>query len=552
MTFQIYRLCRDKETIDRIKNEGNKYSLPSSILKTGIDLFTFVNEIIRTCKTDFALVCHDDIVLPEIIATNLENCIESANSYIGSDNWGVVGNAGVEYLSKNVHTLLYDPHTKYLPPKYKNPIIAETLDGNTLLLNIKNLREKNVSLPKEIKGFHLYDLILCAESYKKGLVCLISPWLYVIHSSGGDFNTFKEAMNDEGIQNYFRKNFSNHTITSINDNIPVYQNYSWLSSRKEKKTSFEELIDQTIQNLFKDKVCELNILTRIHIESPKVIRLLHSIETLVQNSHPKTKINIILSINNITEKSIGPFIQKIKKEFSTLNILEIYLNSKDYRYPRVSSLANAVDFSFSKNNNSYSWIIDYDDFVLPNIGKYLPYFLYKSEIIIGDTLVFEEKWANFSETPINSIVKDRYHSDLANRIITGSNFLPVCSVIYRTDILNNVFKNSKLKGDYYEDYAISLLTIPHFDNISTKICLAGVSHHGRNTVLEKDRTHWNYSYATFLSEIINKGVLDKSMYQYLLNNINTSSEFEGFKKGRIWKGLMFYRRLKSKLKDIFK
>lgn len=552
MNYQTYRLCRDKKTIRRIREEEKKYSLPHAVLTTGIDLFTFINQIIQDCKSDYALICHDDVILPETIDTNVANCIDSVNSYIGTESWGIVGNAGVEYLSKNVHALLSDPHTLYLPAKYKNPVIAESLDGNTLLLNIKNLREKSVFLPKEITGFHLYDLILCAESYKKGLACLISPWLYVIHSSGGNYEAFKKAIKEKNIQNYFKENFSNHTITSINDNIPIYQDYEDFSSQKKSKKSFESVVDNLIKNIFKEKDGELNITVRMHRESPKTIRLLHSIDTLTKNTPKNIQVNVILSINNISKKEITPFVERIKKEFQKLSIIDIYLDKNEQRYPRVASLANAVNYCYSRNPSSYFWIVDYDDFVLPDIATHLPYLLYKNDIIIGNSIVFDEEWDDYSETPIKSVVQDTYPSDLANRIITGSSFLPICSVIYKTEILNDIFKNSELRGDYYEDYAIALLTIPNYDNMITKVSIAGISYHGANTVLKEDRTHWRYSYVTFLSEAINKGVLDKNTYQYLLNNIKTSSEFEGFKKGKIWKCLMVYRKFKRKIIDLFK
>ena len=106
MTYQTYRLCRDKETIRRIRDEEKQYSLPHSVLTTGIDLFTFINQIIKDCKSDYALICHDDVILPETIDTNVANCINSVNNYIGEENWGVIGNAGVEYLSKYTYPFI--------------------------------------------------------------------------------------------------------------------------------------------------------------------------------------------------------------------------------------------------------------------------------------------------------------------------------------------------------------------------------------------------------------------------------------------------------------
>ena len=85
MIYKIHRLCRDTKTIEKLKKEEKKFNLPKTEYVTGIDLFTFINYITRDCKEDYALICHDDVILPLNISEKVELCIKSANDFLGED-----------------------------------------------------------------------------------------------------------------------------------------------------------------------------------------------------------------------------------------------------------------------------------------------------------------------------------------------------------------------------------------------------------------------------------------------------------------------------------
>lgn len=551
MKFKVYRLCRDNKRIKELREQEKKYSLPESIYMSGIDLYSFVNKIIHDCEDDYALLCHDDVILPQNIEKNVNNCISSANEYLGLNNWGVIGNAGLEIISKKTTTFLADPHTKILSYSTKNPIIVESVDGNTMLLNIKALREKNINLPKELSGYHLYDVILCMEAYKNGLVCGISSWLYVKHLSKGNYDTFKEAIKEEQYQAYFRISFSNHVITTINDLIEIKRDYKHLENSELKLNSYENTINNVVSGLFKSKRITLNILIRLHKESKKFIRLLDYINILQEKIDNNITLNVLIGVNNITKKEIGNYIEDIKKDFPFLNITEIYVENTDEQYPRVHALKRMVEKVY-KDENSYVWIVDYDDFIMPEIAQYLQYILYNEDVVIGNSQVFTEKWNNGSDIPAKSTLDHVITIDNVKRLLHGSIFLPICSVIYRAEILEDIFKNNDLVGDYFEDYAITLLALKDHNYKCVPISFAGISYHGSNTVVEEDRTHWNYSYTSFLSEILNKGLFKKLYYENM-SAMNTADylEFEGFKKGLIWRSLQKYRKIKNKLINIF-
>jgi len=250
-----------------------------------------------------------------------------------------------------------------------------------------------------------------------------------------------------------------------------------------------------------------------------------------KNLSSKIKLNILLGVNNVSKMEISPLIEDLKKQHPFLNIKDIYTNKSKKRYPRVNTISEVL--KEIETENSYTWIIDYDDFPMPKIAKHMQWILSGNDIVIGDSYTFEEKWGK-TKTPLTSELSSVLKSDTVSQIITGTNYIPICSVIYKTSILKKIFINSLLSGDYYEDYAILLLAIKDYDYMCFPFPFAGISYHGQNTVLEKDRTHWNYSYATFLSEVVNKGVVDKSVYSFCNNLLSSSSaEFESFKKGLI-------------------
>ncbi|KKP44965.1 MAG: hypothetical protein UR45_C0014G0010 [candidate division WS6 bacterium GW2011_WS6_33_547] len=552
MKYSIYRLCRNKETVKRLKENDKTYSLPKAVYLSGMDLYSFINKIIKECPTDYALLCHDDVILPQNIDDNLKNCIVSSDNAFGSTNWAVVGNAGLEVISKKTRTFISDPHTKILPPFTRTPIMVESVDGNTMLLNLKNIRKNNVYLPPFLSGYHLYDVILCMESYKKGLICAISSWLYVIHNSPGNYADFQKMVITSQYQKYFSESFSNHIITTINSEIQIKREYKHLQNTKKILTSFENTVNNVIQEIFKKEEIELNIIIRLHKKSLQIYRLLESINILKRKADNNVKINTYLGINNIPKEEIVTFINELKSSYPNLYITDVYIKDSKTRFPRVNSIAQII--SMIENDNSYSWIVDYDDFILPEIANNLQSILINNEVVIGDSYVFDEYWEDNSIYPLISKFHHRINAKDSIKIFTGKNYVPICSIMYKTAILKDIFEKNKLIGDYFEDYALILFASKNYILHQLPLPFAGISYHGDNTVLEKDRTHWDHSYVTFLAEIVNKEILPFNVADFLIYERKYSTqiaEFEGFKKGMIWKSLQKYRKIKNIIKSTF-
>lgn len=397
MKYKIYRLCRSQEKIEELKREEDLYSLPKTKYVTGIDMYQFINDIIENSQEDYALLCHDDVVLPLTINENIEKCIKSANDFLGEENWGIIGNAGIQIFTKKVLLYLTDPNIKLLPPKTEVPELVESIDGNTMLLNLRNIREKKVALPSHLSGFHLYDLILCLEAQKKGLLCAVSSYLFVSHLSGGNRQAFIDSWHTEMFQKYFSKTFSNKVISSLNGEITISQPHR-------ENIKIEKMIEENIIRVFSEKKYELNIISQKETKAIKQLK-----EERVDN--------ILLKIHTGTE--IAELIKEIE------------------------------------NDESFTIILQERDTILPDIFRYLPYFFSKSKIIIGDTKMTNEQGGEIAKAiDIEDIYTGKRDKPL-NIVIYKTSLLK--TVVKETNIKGfhefNIFVNA-IKYSTYDTYPI--------------------------------------------------------------------------------------------------
>jgi hypothetical protein len=562
----LYRLCRDEKTKERLIKEQTKYDLPKSELVVGGDLFDLFRNIISRCDKDYALVLHDDVVVPENFFTRIRETIDRCDEHLGSDNWGVVGNSGVEFLSRKAVRFTQDPHSVIIPTSARSPRIVTHLDGNTLLLNLKNIREKDLSIPDYLEGFHLYDLVLVSEAYKAGLVCAVDRGLYVIHKSPGNQKAFNEALSNENIIKYFSENFVNHYFYTINGVFHLdRKDYKYLSRPEEgDEKDFYDLVMQVVEKNHMDtSKKKLSLVVRMHTVDimPKHKRLLDSIQMLVNNGSEYFDFELIISGNLIGREKLESYVNELMRDYEEINWRFIYAEDTDEYYPRVAGLVEAFK-DINQEDNSFVWVIDQDDFVFPTDIDKLWLLLNDKDILVGDSYVFDEAWEDDGDisVPAKSEFLRIEHSSNYSKALSGNNYVPICSVIYPIAVLKKVIRTFALEGDYFEDYALFVYSL-YFANVRAyPIKLAGISVHGDNVILEKDRTHWDYSYATFLSEFLNnkeqKSYIRPIFEDYVI--VGQSSLFADYsafmkiKDRKFWKILMLLLKYYRKFINVIK
>jgi hypothetical protein len=533
--FIIYILCRDNSTKEILQRVRKEYNLPEFQYYSDTNYFEFLNTIISECPHDFALACHDDVILPINIEKRITDTILRADSEFGRLNWGLIGNAGVDYylslkveFPRNVIRYLKDPHCSIIPPNSHKPRVASHLDGNTLLINLKNVRDKKISLSSNFKGYQLYDLIFTIECYKKGLVCAVDSNLFVIHKSKGNQEDFDRAIESKTFLEYWQEDFLNHQITTMKDIKKIKANLDYLmmedikiekNKKSKPRIDYYELIYNILEKIYSKKERKkIYIICRTRLESiNKIIRFLDFIKIANLKYSKIIENQLVLSINKFKSQNLEKLKGIINSQYSELQIT--YLISEEIpknNFPRVYALDQAVNV-IPPEEDSYVWIVDDDDFIIPEAFKFIPFLLNKNYLLTGNCLVFEEKWTSEKEISYPLFSKEINIFDAFNgyKNIIGDNYIPVCSVIYPTKILKKIFREFKLEGDYLEDYFIITISQNLSDTFHIPINIAGISYHGSNTVLEKDRTNWDYSYSTFISEIVNKKIIRSTTYEII-------------------------------------
>jgi len=542
MIYKIHRLCRDTKTIEKLKEEEKKFNLPKTEYVTGIDLFTFINYIIRDCKEDYALICHDDVILPLNISENVELCIKSANDFLGEDKWGMIGNAGIEVFTKRVLLHLSDPNIRTItPPTYK-PQLAESIDGNIMLLNLKNIRSKKIRLPKNLKGFHLYDLILSLEIQKKGLVCAISSLLYVTHLSGGSRDSFSRITNNKLFQNYFAKNFSNNTISTINGEITIKNHVE-----KSKLPQIEELVMKNALQLFKTGQFRLYFLIYLNKKSKKFIRLLNSIHQFQQQLPEQVHLYVRVGIDD-NNKILRNFIEILKQnEYKTLDITIVALSNRN-------RFLQEIIEELSNSQNSFISVLSYDSFLLPDFAHYLQYALSTSKIVLAQTNIYKTNSENKRKDFGSLNLKNKTKTLDVDLLYSGRPNISTNSLILNLELAKGILQEDAFVPHGLENYFLFLLSSKYETYKYFPIPFIGTTH----SINTKDSS-FLYDYTSLMAQITQKNIISSNLFNFIMAENDrlqfildqSIAEFAGFKEGLIWKSLIKYRQIRSWIKKFF-
>jgi hypothetical protein len=181
-------------------------------------LFSWINEIVSENSGDVALLVHDDTTFADI-------SLETVSALVSRlpQTWGLCGNAGtILNESRSTRRYIIDPHGG---PIYDGDILpAETIDGNTILINVALLKQRSVVLPI-IDNYHLYDIVLSLECLRAGLKVFIVPQLACYHSSGGSGAGFTASAQGEMFLRYLGDRGIRKLVT-VNGEIVVPSEFS--------------------------------------------------------------------------------------------------------------------------------------------------------------------------------------------------------------------------------------------------------------------------------------------------------------------------------------
>lgn len=474
------------------------------------DLFTCeeLARIIHDEKVDYALCCHASVSLPYDICNIVTELIADMEVRFGSLGWGMCANAGVEAISLRSIRYRFDIRHSILPSPSSPLRPAVGLDPHLLLLHVAAFRRLKILPPRERRWDNIAHVTLLSQCWAGGLACVLDSRLYAHH----DF--FPST--SRGILHQARAYFTGYEAEEIS-----MDRFGVISLGKEADhQGFHRHVLSTMRAVGRRHPRKsIHVVTRTRLERPWYLRrLLNSLRAVRKQGLTDCQMNIVLSVNNVPQQiDRKAVLCEILDEFAQMNPIVVDGDAGPFKmFPRVRSIAAALDV-LPAGPTDHVWIVDDDDFILPDSIPFLDTMLLMQGVIVGNSLVYREKWKNITGRHVisDSSLQSRYDGARYFEILNGYNFVPVCSVIFPSVTLKSVFEKYDLRGDYYEDYMLlvaSMLSAPsrHFP-----VALAGISMHGDNTVLERNKTRWNHSYATFMAELARLGPLPNCCHEYL-------------------------------------
>jgi len=503
--IEVFILCRNEAYIERWKRQAEHHENAAIFhYLTGYDsYYRFIHDAIAMAKSDTLIACHDDVWMGKGFFTRAEQLIAELDETI--PNWGIAGNAGICIHSQKVYRYIGDPHKNLTRSAY--PKAAGSIDGNLMVINKANYLSHKVDFP-ELKGFHCYDTVLSFACLKAGLLPVLDHRLMVYHESAGNGVEYRKYLKSGEITAYLSSQFINHSLPSINGAIPLTEttNYNYLEAG-DTRQDLVTLFDQALAASRAHKKPTLTIYCRTQFKRRNL--LTRAIISFATTCH-LTEDLLDLSIMIITDQPKAV----LKEELDILSqiVPGIPLSGKSYtirpdRYSRTDLLIHALEDSES----DYAWFVDDDDFIYPHaimdIGRYIA--ASGRCFIASDCLRQEEIWdttpGNTNIVPISS--KEIHHTISAEifKCFSGDNYVPICGCIFPVKAMQYQLEGLKAAGDYYEDYFLLMLALsaPGIELVLLPKIIAGISlRENENTVEVADRSHWNYSYATFIGELL--------------------------------------------------
>lgn len=498
--MKIYIAARDsKSAYQFICNNPDAYNLVAK--ENNKSLFDFL-QIIIDGEEDYALFVHDDVYLPRQINENIENLINKLNSEW--PNWGLCGNAGIvtpeAANGSRICRFIFDP---YAGNNFFGHIIpAETIDGNSILLNCRALRKAGVKLPK-FNGFQGYDISLSIETIDAGLAVLVAPQLACYHLSSGNLDHFNDVCKSKDFLSYLSNKIFNRSILTINGTIDLPFLF--------QKNGRFDLPRKVLENALigRPEAC-VAIVIRTQFRNIDLLRRAISSALAFDASLEIGKAKVYL----FTDKAVPDGISDLKNK---IIIVTSHFESKaDTRNLLIEKAVNFV-------TESHILFLDDDDIIFPNESNFILKILTcfpKTTTLVVDSLLFDETPPKGDEDNFqNSYLKiaKRFHSREWYLNLRGENHIPICGAFYSREILLEQPKETYQKIDLFEDYTLSIYAIFNQKSIFfsipiivSGICVRKIDSSIPNTVNVKDRTKWSRSLAELsflLSNRLNGNVL---------------------------------------------
>jgi GT2 family glycosyltransferase len=455
--------------------------------------FALLNSVIATDERPYVCLVHDDVTFGSDFASRVESLISRLNR--DWPNWGVVGNTGLlsfRFGFDPTGALRYvaDPH--HGPNLQGHVLPAQSIDGNTMLLNVRALRQRGVVLP-DWNGFQLYDIVLSIETIRAGLGVLVAPELACWHGSGGSQDAFDSAAASEGFRDYLSRRVTNRIVKTLNGEV--------CAGLKGTSIGRDERVDLDLDSLrsaaSQRPPRTVAICIRTQFKRPLLLRrTLETTSAFVVSAGGSTRFVVYI----LTDKP------EREPDFVADHADVVTMTEEggsDSRNQLVRHAANNIDAD-------WFWFVDDDDWLFPNeaerLGLVLNVIPLHSTILL-DTQHFEEKISE-KDTAIGGSYRGKearlFPAQDFAKSLGGQNYIPMCGMIVSRQVLKAIPNFVYDRVIYYDDFSLLLhaLLSPDVLPIVVDRLYAGISlREFGNSVSETDQAKWDMSMGNLVASI---------------------------------------------------
>jgi hypothetical protein len=385
-----------------------------------------------------------------------------------------------------------------------------SLGSDTLLLNATNLRKTGLRLP-EIGGSFGANILLSTECCRLGLACFVDSRLFVVRPKPENSAATLEFLRGESFGNYWSRYFFNHTLQTEFGPVDLtrWVDFSYLDYHA-PKTGCRDIVD--MRRAAQDSVLAalqptLTVVCRTMLKRQAMLsRTIQSVATASCRSK-NLKVNVVLATTQPAAELMRNTVARLQKLAPA-----VPLRGEIVPLGRRFSRTELMYKYLTTAKSDYVWFVDDDDFIFADSLRHIESAinLEKNNLILGNSIVYDEEWSSPEDPQLGGILKFKKRRDYPAKdfllALGGENCIPVCSAIFPVGVMRERLAGVRAEGDYFEDYFFlcQAFSAPGLDVRALDRTLAGISLHNHgNTVTKTDRTHWDFSYASFFGEFVN-------------------------------------------------
>lgn len=391
--------------------------------------------------------------------------------------WGLCGNFGI---ALNMYGLRPTALARYLADAQGGPNLppailpAQSLHGNTLLINAPLLRSRGIALPERGAG-SLGSLMLCLITMRNGLRNYLLPQLLVYHD--GQAREARERLREARAPEF--QAWARELLGCVS----LSSTFGELSVREARGDMF--LPEDGLASHARKPQPHVAIVIRTRFQRPYMLWRATQTAAAFRAASGHAGMYEIVIVSDRAGEKLPAGVEF--RHFPTKPPLE------DSRLHLIRQAARAI-------NADYFWFLDDDDWLFPNRAAFI------SDSIIANPpgCTFHLGSRHFRESEVagsfagaSRASADKTYSPrcFANSL-QGFNAMPFCGLVFPAAALRNLLAaNDFSRILYYEDYCIELLNmfLPGYFPVALDVLAAGISVRDNNTITEKDRTRWNTS-----------------------------------------------------------